>query len=221
MTFSRTESLKLNKNCANTKAVPYPLYIGMDVDKAHHSDTSSFEESASPVYTDYKIKYADNVYASNQINGMHSNGNDNDNDTDSTGQSKGNTRRQMFISLVQYLIWRRSSNDATAARPVSDAAVATATATNTNAITAISNCDNNSNRPHIIALSSEISDQGFDDHVYDDIGSSFDQKSSGNEESIMEATEPVATDELSAYMEEIRLRELRWEYELGSRRKAH
>lgn len=212
MTFSRTESLKLNKNGVNSKAVPYPLYIGMDVDKAHHSDTSSFEESASPVYTDYKIKYSDNVYAPNNASGMHSMGNDNDNDrdTDSTGQSKGNTRRQMFISLVQYLIWRRSSNDATAAaRPVPAAAPAIAAATNTNAITAIRSCDDNCNRPNVIALPNEFSDQGFDDNVYDDIGSSFDQKSSGNEESIMDTTEPVIKDELSAYMEEIRLRELR------------
>lgn len=184
----------------------------MDLNKAQ-SDTSSFDESTSQMYTDYKIKYSDDsyTYTSNSVTGKYSHNNDNDNYTDTNNHSKGNTRRQMFISLVQYLIWRRSSNDATAATSVVPPVAATSiAATNANAITAIQSCDNNSNRPHVIALTKEISDQGFDDNNYDDIGSSSDQKSSCNEESIIaETTETVIKDELSAYMEEIRLRELR------------
>lgn len=218
MTFvSRAESVNTKNASSNSNGggvISFPtLYY--DIEQAH-SDSSSFdEESASP---DYKIKYsgtsrvADSHEASQAL-------------SDTINATGSKRRRQMFTSLVQYLIWRRPSQDSGRAigmtttqttvidkhfladSPIASSRLAT--------LTHDQGCDN------IFDIRYRCNRDGMNSaSTSPETGESADGmvKLAVGDDNDGEVV--TITDELSEYMEEIRLRELKLKYRLGRGRQA-
>lgn len=207
MTFvSRAESVN-QKNGYSTASgasgYSFPtLYYDCEMDHRRQSDSSSFdEESTSP---DYKIKYAGMCrVADSTLDGDAVTANNGASTTNATTR-----RRQMFTSLVQYLIWRRPSQD-NSTTIVQQTTVLDKhfdygqPARLTRLITSTDNVFED-------ALESVPLDQchPFGRHRDDSISVSTNGTMTADADGV-EADLNAIKDELSTYMEEIRMREIK------------